>query len=287
MPEPAEPTDASSAGGLSRIRLDLSYDGTGFSGWARQPGRRTVQEVVETALCAILRVGAAPLTVAGRTDAGVHAVGQVAHLDLPAALWRQAGETLTNRLSGLLPADVVVRRAGEVSADFDARFSALWRLYRYRITDSLAARHPIRRTDTLWWPRRLDVDAMAAAGLALVGEHDFAAFCKRRDGASTVRAVQEVTVEHNHVVTVSVRADAFCHSMVRSLVGALIAVGEGRRDAGWLAGLLTAGSRSSEITVAPAHGLTLIEVGYPPDAELAGRAEITRAGRLRQVPSGR
>jgi tRNA pseudouridine38-40 synthase len=237
-----------------------------------------VAEVLETALCAVLRLDAAPLTVAGRTDAGVHARGQVAHVDVPNRAWTVAG-SLARRLAGVLPADVVVHAAAEAPVGFDARFSALWRLYRYRLADAASERDPLRRIDTLWWPRRLDAEAMAAAAAVLVGEHDFVAFCRRREGTGTVRTLHELEVRRADVLTFTVRADAFCHSMVRSLVGALIAVGEGRRDAFWIAGLLTAETRVDEIGVVPAHGLTLIEVGYPPDGQLADRARVTRARR--------
>jgi tRNA pseudouridine38-40 synthase len=133
----------------------------------------------------------------------------------------------------------------------------------------------------LEWPRPLDVDAMNAAAAALLGEHDFAAFCRRREGATTVRTLLDVTWSRDAtgIAVLDVRADAFCHSMVRSLVGCLLAVGEGRREPDWAASILTAGVRSSEVAVAPPHGLTLEEVGYPEDADLAARAE--RARRMR------
>ena len=279
MHGPGEPAVAVGGGGLTRLRLDLAYDGTAFSGWARQPGRRTVSEVVETALCTVLRLEAAPLTVAGRTDAGVHARGQVAHVDVPSPAGSAVAGTLVHRLAGVMPADVVVHRVTNAPAGFDARFGALWRRYRYRVADDLAERDPLRRVDTLWWPRRLDGDAMAAAATALLGEHDFVAFCRRRDGAGTVRTVHELEVRRTDVLTLTVRADAFCQSMVRSVVGALIAVGEGRRDDAWLARLLAAQARVDEIGVVPPHGLTLVEVGYPPDDQLAERARVTRARR--------
>jgi tRNA pseudouridine38-40 synthase len=306
VPYDAEPAVPSGDGGLVRVRLAVAYDGTGFSGWAAQPGRRTVQGELEEALARVLRVPVA-LTVAGRTDAGVHATGQVAHADLPAAAWAAFGARgaeragpdasgaeragargpvaeLVRRLAGVLPADVRVRAAAPAPAGFDARFSALWRRYAYRVVDDPAAVDPLRRYDTLRWDRPLDRDAMQAASDLLLGEHDFAAFCKRREGATTVRALQRLDWDRgaDGVLTATVRADAFCHSMVRSLVGALLAVGDGRRPPGWPAAQLARADRSSEITVAPAHGLTLVEVGYPPDAELAARADATR--RIRTLP---
>jgi tRNA pseudouridine38-40 synthase len=288
-----EPAAPSGAGGLVRVRLAIAYDGGGFSGWATQPGRRTVQGVLEEALARLLRVPVR-LTVAGRTDAGVHATGQVAHADLPAAARAGfapvgtaggaaaaasgAGVGLVRRLARLLPPDVRVRAVEPAPAGFDARFSALWRRYAYRVADDPAAADPLRRFDTLTWPRPLDRDAMQAAADRLLGEHDFAAFCKRREGATTIRSLQQLDWGRGPggVLTATVRADAFCHSMVRSLVGALLAVGDGRRPPDWPAAQLGRCDRSGAVTVAPAHGLTLVEVGYPPDADLAARAALTR-----------
>jgi tRNA pseudouridine38-40 synthase len=178
----------------------------------------------------------------------------------------------------MLPADVRVRAVEPAPDGFDARFSALWRRYVYRVTDDPAAADPLRRYDTLTWPRPVDRDAMQAASDRLLGEHDFVAFCRRREGATTVRTLQQLDWARgtDGVLTATVRADAFCHSMVRSLVGALLAVGDGRRPPAWPAAQLARTDRSGEVTVAPPHGLTLVEVGYPPDAELAARAEATR-----------
>jgi tRNA pseudouridine38-40 synthase len=264
-----------------RIRLDLGYDGTEFHGWAVQPGLRTVEGLVAEALATVLRrpepVG---LTCAGRTDAGVHARGQVAHCDLEDAE-AVAVPSLGRRLNGVLPADVRVRAAVPAPAGFDARFSASSRRYAYRIADTMAAVDPLDRREVLTWPRPLDLDRMGHAAAALLGEHDFAAFCRRREGATTIRSLLELSWARTPagVAVATVRADAFCHSMVRSLVGCLLAVGEGRRPPGWAAEVLHAGARDPAVTVAPAHGLTLEEVVYPPDAELAARAEVTRARR--------
>jgi tRNA pseudouridine38-40 synthase len=228
------------------------------------------------------------LTVAGRTDAGVHATGQVVHGDVPAALWQEYGGTLVRRLGAVLPGDVRVRAVRRAPDGFDARFSALRRRYAYRVADAPWGVEPLRRHDTLAWPRRLDVAAMAAASAGLLGEHDFAAYCRRREGATTVRALQRLDWERgpDGVVTATVEADAFCHSMVRSLVGALLAVGDGRRPVGWPADLLALRRRAGEVAVAPAHGLTLVGVDYPPDDQLAARAEETRRLRVPapQVP---
>ncbi|NMH76106.1 tRNA pseudouridine(38-40) synthase TruA [Pseudonocardia xinjiangensis] len=269
-------------GDSRRFRLDLSYDGTDFSGWAIQPGRRTVCGVLTEALSTVLREPVA-LTVAGRTDAGVHATGQVAHADLPAdldAAW------LVRRLARLLPPDVRVRAVTPVPEAFDARFSALRRHYRYRVATAAHGAEPLRARDTLSWPHPLDLTAVTIASELLLGEHDFAAFCKRREGATTVRALQQLswTLAEDGVVEAAVSADAFCHSMVRSLVGALLDVGRGRRTANWPAELLTRVERASDVPVAPAHGLTLVAVDYPPDAELAARASATRRRRVLGAP---
>jgi tRNA pseudouridine38-40 synthase len=234
--------------------------------------------VLEDALGVVLREPAA-LTVAGRTDAGVHATGQVAHADLSAEVdpaW------LVRRLARFLPPDVRVRAVTPVPDEFDARFSALRRHYRYRVATAAHGAEPLRARDTLSWPHPLDVDAVQAASDGLLGEHDFAAFCKRREGATTVRALQELTWSRDAdgVVQAAVAADAFCHSMVRSLVGALLDVGRGRRTADWPAGLLQRSERASEVPVAPARGLTLVAVDYPPAAELAARAHATRRLRI-------
>ncbi|WP_298456293.1 tRNA pseudouridine(38-40) synthase TruA [uncultured Cellulomonas sp.] len=284
---------------MPRIRLDLSYDGTDFAGWARQPGLRTVQGLLEGALATVLRTGA-PLrvTVAGRTDAGVHARGQVAHVDLDEAAWaavpgrsaREPGVALVARLTGVLPRDVVVHRAQVAPGGFDARFSALRRHYAYRIADDAARRDPLRRRHVLWHPRPLDVAAMQAATRALVGHHDFAAFCKPREGATTIRTLEVLDWARPGdgpdagLVVATVQADAFCHSMVRALVGASVAVGEGRRPVGWPAAVLADRRRDPGGGVVPALGLTLEEVAYPGDDELDARATQTRAVRAALPP---
>ncbi len=262
-----------------RLRLDLSYDGSGFSGWAAQPGRRTVEGVVAAALGELLRLPEIPgLTAAGRTDAGVHARGQVVHADVPAAAWAATAGRAVARLARILPADVRVRAAVPAPGGFDARFSALWRRYSYRVCDDPAAADPVRRHETLWYFRRLDMPAMNEAARSCLGEHDFAAFCRRRPGATTVRALRtlEWRRDDDGILVATVVADAFCHSMVRSLVGALIAVGEGRRPPGWPAALLAAAIRDPAVRVMAPHALCLEEVGYPPDDALAARAGQAR-----------
>ncbi|MGP4113205.1 tRNA pseudouridine(38-40) synthase TruA [Streptomyces sp. 4N509B] len=267
-------------GDVVRVRLDLAYDGAGFAGWARQRERRTVQGEVEEALRIVTRAERGyELTVAGRTDAGVHARGQVAHVDLPVAVWREQGEKqLLRRLAGRLPHDVRVWRVTEAPPHFDARFSAIWRRYAYRVSDHPGGVDPLRRGHVLWhnWP--LDVEAMNRASALLLGEHDFAAFCRRRDGATTIRALRELRWERlpDGVVEATVRADAFCHNMVRSLVGALLFVGDGHRPPEWPAAVLAARVRDSAVHVVRPHGLTLEEVGYPPEDRLAARNREAR-----------
>jgi tRNA pseudouridine38-40 synthase len=273
-----------------RLRIDLSYDGSGFHGWATQPGLRTVQEELEKALDRVLRTTGTSLTVAGRTDTGVHARGQVAHVDLApgdvlAAAGRSRGtptEALARRLNGVLDADVRIRRVTEAPPGFDARFSAVWRRYAYRVADRPETVDPLTRDHVLAWPRPLDLDAMNAASRELLGEHDFAAFCRRKENATTVRAITALTWRRDPdgVLVATVQADAFCQSMVRSLVGAMLVVGDGRRDPDWPGSLLSRRERAGEVTVAPAHGLTLIAVGYPDETRRYGeRAELTRRRR--------
>jgi tRNA pseudouridine38-40 synthase len=275
---PDEPVPAPGSG-LVRVRLDISYDGSGFHGWARQPAQRTVQAELELGLATVLRCDV-DLTVAGRTDAGVHATGQVAHADLPADVLAAHHARLLRRLRGVLPPDVAVTGVRAVPGAFDARFGALARHYVYRLTDADAGPPPLRRLDTVGWPRSLDAAPMQQAAGLLLGEQDFAAFCRRREGATTIRTLLALDVARDGpLVTVAASADAFCHSMVRSLVGALLAVGEGRRPPGWPATLLGRTSRADDVPVAPAGGLTLVRVDYPPDDRLAARAQQTRARR--------
>lgn len=270
-----------------RVRLDVSYDGTDFSGWAAQPDRRTVAGVLADELSRLFGAGKVTgLTVAGRTDAGVHATGQVCHVEIPDEGWAALGGNLVRRLASLLPLDVRVTAATSVPPEFDARFSALSRRYEYRVTDSPYGAEPLRRRDTLGWLRPLDIDRLSEAAAGLVGEHDFAAYCKRKDHATTIRAITRLDWRRDPdgILVATVQADAFCQAMVRSLVGAMLVVGDGRRDPRWPASLLLRNERSSEVTVAPPHGLALVEVRYPDDpAEYARRAELTR--QLRGVPS--
>jgi tRNA pseudouridine38-40 synthase len=238
-----------------------------------------VQQTVEEALGRLLARGPRPaLTVAGRTDAGVHARGQVAHVDVPVESWRPAADVALRRLGGLLPPEVRVRAIGPAPAGFNARFSALWRRYSYRVCDDPAAIDPLRRHDTLWHPRLLDLDRMNEAATGCVGEHDFAAFCRRRAGGTTVRELLRIQWDRPEpgVAVASVVADAFCHNMVRALAGAMLSVGEGTRPPGWLADVLAGQVRDPAVRVAPPHPLCLEEVRYPAPADLASRAALTR-----------
>ncbi|MEU0577038.1 tRNA pseudouridine(38-40) synthase TruA [Streptomyces griseoincarnatus] len=272
---------------MVRVRLDLSYDGTEFSGWAKQAGgRRTVQGEIEDALRTVTRSAMTyELTVAGRTDAGVHARGQVAHVDLPREVWAEHRPKLLKRLAGRLPKDVRVWALREAPEGFDARFSAIWRRYAYRVTDNPGGVDPLLRDHVLWhdWP--LDVAAMNEAARGLLGEHDFAAYCKRREGATTIRTLQQLSLVRGDdgIITATVRADAFCHNMVRSLIGALLFVGDGHRAPDWPAKVLAAGVRDSAVHVVRPHGLTLEEVGYPADELLAARS--VEARNKRTLPS--
>jgi tRNA pseudouridine38-40 synthase len=294
------PAHAGAAGSV-RLRLDVAYDGAGFCGWARQPGLRSVQAELESALRAVLRIEPeipVRVAVAGRTDSGVHATGQACHADVPLAAWAAvrsavaddagAGAAVRRRLDGLLPHDLRVHRVAPAPVGFDARWSASWRRYEYLVADDPAAQDPRTRGHVLWHPRRLDVAAMDAAARPFVGEHDFAAFCRARAGASTVRTIHDIgwrRVDRDSraasPVAFTVRADAFCHSMVRALVGAFLAVGDGRWPVERPGALLAAADRVPAIATAPAHGLTLVEVGYPPDEALADQAQRARRWRGR------
>ena len=270
-----------------RWRLDLGYDGTNFSGWATQPGRRTVQGELESWIRRILRLDEpVQLVCAGRTDAGVHARGQVAHVDLGSMLIID-GAALSRRLNKVLGGDCVIRRITAAPPGFDARFAAIWRRYVYRLSDGGVPPDPLYRSQIAQLNAEVDLDRLNEESATLVGLRDFGAFCRRRDGASTIRNLLELAARRvpsgpmAGVIECTVRADAFCHAMVRSLIGALVAVATGQRDHEWLAAITERGVRDSTITVMPATGLTLEEVGYPADHELAARVLEARA--LREV----
>jgi tRNA pseudouridine38-40 synthase len=252
---------------------------------------RTVQGTLEDAFARILG-GDPRLVVAGRTDAGVHASGQVAHLDLDddqqARLPRRrrqgdeddAVAALAGRVRGVLGAypDVTVHRTALAPEGFDARFSAVWRRYTYRVADANSGYEPLERLHTTTVKARLDVETMHAAAQRLIGLHDFAAYCKAREEATTIRTLLEYdwSRREDGILVANVRADAFCHSMVRALVGACVAVGEGRLDVEDVVRIRDDGRRTPDTKVLAARGLVLAEVGYPADDLLASRAEQTR-----------
>lgn len=277
--EPSEPPKV-------RWRFDIAYDGTNFSGWAAQDGRRTVQGELESWIARILRLHEPPRMVcAGRTDAGVHARGQVAHLDLDPTMIVDGGSDLVRRLNQVLGGDCVVRRISVAPPGFDARFGAIWRRYVYRLSDAGEPPDPLYRYQIAHVSTEVDLSRLNEEAVMLLGLRDFGAFCRRREGASTIRTLLELTGRRIPsgpmvgVIECTVRADAFCHSMVRSLVGALVAVATGQRDHEWLASVTARGVRDSTIMVMPAAGLTLEEVGYPADQELVARALEARATR--------
>ena len=288
---------------LVRLRLDIAYDGSAFHGWAYQPGLRTVEGELNRALETVLREQVS-LTVGGRTDAGVHARGNVAHFDVSAEKLEAvrgrsddtAEECLRRRTMAVLAhvshtehpeeikgaSDIVITQINRVASDFDARFSALARLYTYRICDRPELFDPLRRRDVLWVNTPLDVEAMNEAAQSLIGEHDFLSFCKPREGATTIRELQKLCVLRTEggLIEIQAQADAFCHSMVRTLVGTLMRVGSGARPIEWARHRLEKRSRDGEVGVAPAHPLTLEKIIYPDTpAEYAERARQTRAVR--------
>jgi tRNA pseudouridine38-40 synthase len=263
--------------GFRRLRIDLAYDGTNFSGWATQPDRRTVQACFEEALSKIARINVETV-VAGRTDAGVHATGQVIHVDVPESLDL---DDLTYKLNRILDEDVRIFKIDIAPPAFHARFSALRRYYEYRILDENRVIQPLARLNTATWYRPLDIDLMNRASALLLGTHNYAAFCKYREGATTIRTLETYQWrrdDHGCLVG-DVVADAFCYSMVRNLVGAIVCVADGRKEPEWISTLLENKERVSDSLVFPARGLTLYKVDYPDAAELLERAKKTVARR--------
>jgi tRNA pseudouridine38-40 synthase len=263
--------------GFRRLRLDLSYDGTNFSGWAVQPDRRTVQQVIEDAISTVAQAKAETI-VAGRTDAGVHATGQVIHVDVPETLELS---DLAYKLNRILDEDIRINQISIAPPAFHARFSALRRYYEYRILDENKVIPPLARFNTESWYRPLDVDVMNQASALLLGTHNYAAFCKFREGATTIRTLETFSWRRDRdgYLIGDVVADAFCYSMVRNLVGAIVCVADGRKDVSWITTLLEDKERVSDSLVFPARGLTLYKVDYPTDAELLERAAKTIARR--------
>jgi tRNA pseudouridine38-40 synthase len=263
--------------GFRRLRIDLAYDGTNFSGWAVQPDRRTVQACIEEALSKIARINVETI-VAGRTDAGVHATGQVIHVDVPEVM---SLDDLGYKLNRILDEDVRINTIEIAPAAFHARFSALRRYYEYRILDENRVIQPLARLNSASWYRPLDVDLMNRASELLLGTHDYAAFCKFREGGTTIRTLETYQWHRDDqgYLVADVVADAFCYSMVRNLVGAIVCVADGRKDPEWISTLLENKERVSDSLVFPARGLTLYKVDYPDAAELLERAKKTVARR--------
>ena len=264
--------------GFRRLRIDIAYDGTNFSGWGAQPDRRTLQDLVEEAISRISRSDVASI-VAGRTDAGVHATGQVIHVDVPDAMFA-SGLTYTDfrfKLNRILDEDVRIMLITDAPPGFHARFSALRRKYVYKILDNNDVIAPHSRFDVAPWYRPLDVDRMNEASALVLGHHDFAAFCKFREGSTTIRTLEKYDWVRSPegLLVADVVADAFCYSMVRNLVGAVVCVADGRQDPSWISELLANKTRVSDSLVFPARGLTLYQVDYPTDDQLLERARVT------------
>lgn len=264
--------------GFRRLRLDIAYDGTNFYGWAAQPERRTIQDLIEEALSRIARVDVESI-VAGRTDAGVHATGQVVHVDVPDAIFdgELTYKDLRYKLNRILDEDVRIMEITDAPAGFHARFSALRRYYTYKILDNNDVIPPLSRHDVASWYRPLDVELMNEASALVLGHHDFAAFCKFKEGGTTIRTLEKYHWQRTSdgLLVADVVADAFCYSMVRNLVGAVVCVADGRKDPSWMGELLTNKERVSDSLVFPARGLTLYQVDYPSEDQLLERAQVT------------
>ena len=264
--------------GFRRLRIDIAYDGTAFFGWATQPDQRTIQDLVEEAVARISR-GDVESVVAGRTDAGVHATGQVIHIDLPDAVFADGltYRDLRYKLNRILDEDVRIMDISDAPEGFHARFSALRRIYTYKILDNNEVIAPLSRYDVAPWYRRLDVDLMNKASALVLGHHDFAAFCKFKEGGTTIRTLEKYQWHRDSagLLIAEVVADAFCYSMVRNLVGAVVCVADGRKDPSWMAELLANKERVSDSLVFPARGLSLTRVEYPSNNELLDRARVT------------
>jgi len=277
----AEPTLFPESG-FRRLRLDIAYDGTQFSGWATQPGKRTMQDMVEEAIARIVRHDIDSV-VAGRTDAGVHATGQVIHVDVADAAFDRelTYRDLRYKLNRILDEDIRITNISDAPSGFHARFSALRRYYTYKILDDNQVITPAQRFDVAPWYRHLDHNLMNEAAAHLLGTHDFAAFCKFKQGGTTVRSLEkyEWVRTEDGLLIADVVADAFCYSMVRNLVGAIVCVADGRKPTSWIAELLANKERVSDSLVFPARGLTLYRVDYPSEDQLLERAKITVARR--------
>lgn len=264
--------------GFRRLRIDIAYDGTAFFGWATQPDRRTMQNLIEDALTQISRSQVQTIA-AGRTDAGVHATGQVIHTDLPDSIFSDGltYRDLRYKLNRILDEDLRIMNISDAPSGFHARFSALRRVYTYKILDNNDVIPPLSRYDVAPWYRPLDAELMNKASTLVLGHHDFAAFCKFKEGGTTIRTLEKYEWHRDQtgLLVAEVIADAFCYSMVRNLVGAVVCVADGRKDPSWMAELLANKERVSDSLVFPARGLSLTRVDYPSDQELLDRAKVT------------
>ncbi|HAH52978.1 MAG TPA: tRNA pseudouridine(38-40) synthase TruA [Bifidobacterium sp.] len=302
--------------GAVRLRIDLAYDGTDFYGWAKQPDLRTVQGEVERVLHTVLRVpeGDADeplrLTVAGRTDTGVHASHQVCHLDVDGkTLERCVGHmnvpavtALQRRLQRMLPKDIVIHRVSQAPEGFDARFSALERTYVYRSADRSSEIDPRTRGFVLHIDDVLNLDAMNRAAAMTIGLHDFGSFATPNPGGTTIREVKtaywrrvpqrpliaddmamgeryRTPAVESGLACFTIVADAFARNMVRSLVNGCVQVGIGKRSLDWFAGKMETPLREGSTGPIAPQGLTLEHIEYPSDDQLAARAESIRAKR--------
>lgn len=265
--------------GFIRVRGEVAYDGKNFSGWGMQPDQRTVQGAIEDAFTQIIGGPRTVVQCAGRTDAGVHATGQVMHLDVPLN-WSERLADLAYKVNAILDDDVVIKALVHTNQNFDARFAALSRSYTYFIKEGL--RDPLTRERVYQHRNYLDVTAMNEASQVLIGLHDFSAFCKKTDYGTSIRNLKTFTWTRtpDDLIRVDITSDAFCYSMVRALVGAVISIGEGKRTKEWLADYLARGERDFGVFMAPAHPLTLVNVEYPPEEEFASRIEKTLKTRL-------
>ena len=279
-----EPLVANAAQGLIHIQGKIAYDGKDFSGWGMQPDRRTVQGELENAISTLLRVDRVIVQCAGRTDAGVHATAQVIHFDI-AEKDAMEMKDLAYKINAILPEDISIQELEVTTPDFDARFAALSRSYEYLIFQG--PRNPLLRDRAYrsWAP--LDVTAMNDASQSLIGLHDFSAFCKKREGATTIRTLMKFvwTQTPDGLIKVELEADAFCYSMVRGLIGAVLAIGEGKFDKAWLENYLAGKEREAHVFAAPAWGLTLVDVKYPEPGDYAKRIAETLQARDSDGPS--
>lgn len=278
MKAPANPP----VDGRFRYRIDLAYDGTDFYGFSKQSAYRTVAGELLSGLVKIFGEDEEDfrMRVAGRTDAGVHAQAQVAHLDLtPEQLKRiRRGHGVAERLNKIIDPDVRVTTFEEADPGFHARFSALSRRYRYSIADRSVTPNPMTSRYMLEISWNLEVDPMIEVAKEFMGLRDFRAFCKERDGTTTIRELQEISVKRrpNGVIDIEVEADAFCHNMVRSVVGALMSAGSGRTTAKEVRKALKGQRNEHAYKVQAPQGLTLIKISYPAKSKLGAQAELTQ-----------